>query len=88
LSQNVSAYAIDASTGALTEIAGSPLSTGLGVSASFDPTGKFVYTLNSQANNIVAYALNAATGVLTEIASSPFPAGERPIAIATIRVKQ
>ena len=43
-SNNVSAYAIDATSGALTPVTGSPFSTGRGPFAvAIDPSGKFAY---------------------------------------------
>jgi hypothetical protein len=72
--QNVSGYAVDASSGALTPVAGSPFSAGtepLGVA--IDPTGRFAYVANSGSNNVSAYAITATTGVLTPVAGSPFP---------------
>ena len=41
-SDNVSAYAIDASDGALTQVAGSPFAAGgFSIAVAIDPTGKF-----------------------------------------------
>ena len=74
----VSAYAINASTGALTAI-GSPVPAG-GANPNFiaiDPTGKFAYVANNMPNGIGSvsvYAINANTGALTAI-GSPVPAG-------------
>jgi 6-phosphogluconolactonase (cycloisomerase 2 family) len=79
----VSAYSIDAVTGALVEIAGSPYATKLSPRfVAVDPAGKFAYVANSGAGNISAYSIDAATGVLAEIAGSPFPAGSGPTSIA------
>ena len=81
----VSAYAINASTGALTAI-GSPVPAG-GANPNFiaiDPTGKFAYVANNMPNGIGSvsvYAINANTGALTAI-GSPVPAGSDPSSIA------
>lgn len=74
-SGSVSAYTIDATTGALTPVAGSPFP---GASSAFaiavDPTGKFVYVANANpTDSISAYTINPSTGALTGIVGSPFP---------------
>jgi YVTN family beta-propeller protein len=77
----VSAYAIDAATGALSEIAGSPFPTAEWgpQSVTVDGSGKFVYVANTGwmgavEDSISAFAIDATTGALSEIADSPFPA--------------
>jgi len=78
---NVSAYTIDANTGALTAVAGSPFGTAtLPDSVAVDPSGKFVYVANGDppANSISAYVIDANTGALTPISGSPFAAGANP----------
>src|SRR5208337_3642756 len=80
-SNNVSAYAINPNTGALTPV-GAAISSGrnpYGIEA--DPTGKFVYVANNGSANVSAYAINSSTGALTAISGSPFP-GSSPYAIA------
>ena len=84
-SNNVSGYTINATTGALTAIAGSPFPAGASpFSVAVDPTGKFAYVANesSQSNNVSGYTINATTGALTAIAGSPFPAGAGPVSVA------
>ena len=69
----VSAYTIDATTGALSEIAGSPFAAANGFgSIAFEPSRKFAYAVVG--GGISAYTINAASGALTEIAGSPFAA--------------
>ena len=47
-SDNISAYTIDATSGALTPMTGSPFSAGRGAYAvAIDPSGKFAYVANS-----------------------------------------
>src|SRR5204863_6947708 len=59
----VSAYTINAGTGALTPVAGSPFATGTGpFSVTVAPSGAFAYVANSGSNNVSAYTINAATG--------------------------
>jgi 6-phosphogluconolactonase (cycloisomerase 2 family) len=80
---DLSAYAINTATGALTAVAGSPFATGtVPEGSAFDPTGKFLYVTNYGGNTISIYSLNAANGVLTPAASSPFSAGNGPYGIA------
>ena len=78
-SNNISAYLIDNTSGALTAVAGSPFATGANPSAViFDPSGQFAYVANAGSNNVSAYTINTTTGVLTAIAGSPFAAGANP----------
>ena len=82
VSNSVSAYSIDAATGALTAVAGAPYpSGGSPTSLTPDPTGRFVYTTNlgsgpfvpvQTAPSISGYAVNAITGALVAVPGSPF----------------
>ena len=81
-SNNISAYLIDNTSGALTAVAGSPFATGANPSAvTFDPSGQFAYVANAGSNNVSAYTINTTTGALTAIPGSPFAAGANPSAI-------
>jgi 6-phosphogluconolactonase len=76
-SADVSAYSIDANTGALTPIAGSPFETEpLPSFVGADRTGKWLYVSSNgtatEPPTISAYSINATTGVLTELTNSPF----------------
>ncbi len=72
-SNNVSAYTINASTGALTQVTGSPFGAGTqAYDVAIDPNGKFVYVTNYGSNNVSAYTVNATSGALTQVAGSPF----------------
>ena len=65
-STSVSAYSIDAITGALT--AGAPVFTGNSPrSVTVDPTGKFAYVGNFNSNTVSAYTIDAGNGALTRI---------------------
>jgi 6-phosphogluconolactonase len=81
---NVSAYTVNAGSGALTPIAGSPFpDAGLGPSgAAVDPTGKFLYVSNVLSGSVSAYTINAGSGALTAVSGSPFVAGSQPEAVA------
>jgi len=79
----VSAYTINSSTGALTEITGSPFAAGTySFSVTVDPTGKFAYVVNESSDDIYAYTINSSTGALTEITGSPLAAGDEPRSVA------
>jgi 6-phosphogluconolactonase len=76
--------------GALTEVSGSPYTTGAGpTGVILDPTGSYVYVANKGGNNISAFTLNATSGVLTAISGSPFsPGGLLPIGFANDNSKK
>ena len=86
---NVSAYAIDSSTGALSAVAGSPFAAGAQpVSVTVDPSGRFVYVVNTcvssadcSAGNVSAYTINSSTGALSAVAGSPFAARTLPSSV-------
>jgi len=75
---NISAFTIDPTTGALTEIPGSPFATGtMPVRLTSDPSGKFLLVSNAGSKDIRTYAINSSTGVLTQVGTlaaggSPF----------------
>jgi 6-phosphogluconolactonase (cycloisomerase 2 family) len=76
-------FSVDASTGALTEVPGSPFDAGLTPDQLVvDPTGRFVYVVNSQSQDITALSVDPATGALTPLPGSPFPMGATPVTIA------
>ena len=78
-SNDISAYAINASSGALTQVQGSPFEAGTEPSGvAIDPTGKFAYVPNSYDNDVSAYVINASSGALTQLKGSPFAAGSAP----------
>lgn len=81
-------YAINQTTGGLTPIAGSPFTTSAAsgiapgpVALSVDPSGQFVYVVNSYTNTILQMLINRSTGVLTEI-TPMFTSFEGPAAMA------
>ena len=83
---SVSAYTINATTGALTSI-GAAVAAGSGSrSVAVDPSGKFAYVANGEfhaisTDNVLAYAINGTTGALSEVAGSPFKAGTNPSSV-------
>jgi 6-phosphogluconolactonase len=82
-SNDVSAYSIDAASGKLKQVNGSPFGAGSGpYGITVDPTGEFAYVPNSGSNNISAYSINATSGALKKVKGSPFGAGTEPFAVA------
>ncbi len=87
----VSAYTINASTGALKQVvcgsgcdATTPanFAAGLGPrSLIIDPSGKYAYVANMASGTVSAYTVNAITGVLNRIGSTDVAAGKSPISI-------
>jgi 6-phosphogluconolactonase len=58
----VSGYTIDATSGALTAVAGSPFATDLSPACvAVDPSGKFAYVAN-QNRTVSAFTVNATSG--------------------------
>jgi 6-phosphogluconolactonase (cycloisomerase 2 family) len=77
-SNDISAFAINVITGALTPVPGAPFSSGVGsspVSVAVDQSQKFVYAANADSNNISAFTISASSGALTPVAGSPFMSG-------------
>ena len=59
--------------GTLTEVTGSPISTGLGPSyIAISSTGNFAYVVDQQSNQLSSYKVNVGSGLLT--ATTPVPA--------------
>lgn len=80
---SISEFAVDSSTGLLTQLSGSPIvqayiSPG---AALVDSSGKYLYVTNEGSGNITAYAI-ATGGGLTALNDSPFTAHSQPISIA------
>jgi 6-phosphogluconolactonase len=82
-SNNVSAYSVEASTGALTAIAGSPFAVGtLPVAIAVDQTGHFAYVANQTDSTLSAFAIDRSSGALTPVSGSPFATGTSPTSVA------
>ena len=81
-SNDVAAYSIDATTGVLKKVKGSPFAAGTGpYSVAVEPSGKFAYVANLGSNNVSAYAIDANSGALTPVNGSPFEAAHEPISL-------
>jgi len=85
-SNTVSGYGIDATSGVLTPLAGSPFMTGTSpVFVATDPTGKFAYVVNSGSNTVSAYTIEATSGILAPLAgSTTFTTGNDPLSLAIV----
>ena len=76
-------FSVNSSSGALSEVSGSPFSVGLSPCCiAVDPTGRFVYVANSNSNDINAYSVSASTGTLTPLPGSPYLTGADPVTMA------
>jgi 6-phosphogluconolactonase (cycloisomerase 2 family) len=73
---------VDATSGALTQVAGSPFAAGSDPrSAAVDTSGHFLYVGNTISNDISAYIINSNTGALTPMQGSPFATGQVPLSL-------
>lgn len=79
----ISAYSINASSGALKPVRGSPFGTvSFFISVAVDPKGKFLFgTGPGYYSGVYAFKMES-SGALKTVAGSPFPAGEVPTAVA------
>jgi 6-phosphogluconolactonase len=83
LNDTVDGFSINASTGALTPIAGSPFSLGAtppgaGGLSPFVSGGTFMYATDRNAGTVAGFSLDSSSGKLTAVPGSPFPAGTAP----------
>ena len=82
------AYHVNASTGALTPVAGNPVATGFGeidhVAINASGTLAFVAERGYK-NGISVYRINDATGALTKIPGSPFGAADQTTFITVVQ---
>jgi 6-phosphogluconolactonase len=78
-SNNVSAFKINSSTGALSSISGSPFGAGTGPNwVAVDPTGSYAYVTNYGDYTVSAYAINPANGALGAVSGSPYGTNAYP----------
>jgi len=74
----VAVFRVNATSGALTEITGSPFMTGgVAEAAVADPAGKVLYAVNNNGNSVSAFAIDGATGALTSL-GTPVAVGASP----------
>ncbi|BAP89617.1 LamG domain protein jellyroll fold domain protein [Burkholderiales bacterium GJ-E10] len=82
-SNNVSVYSVGATTGALTQVPGSPFAAGSSpASVTVSPAGTLAFVANANSNNVSVYRIAATTGALTQVPGSPFAAGSSPYSVA------
>jgi 6-phosphogluconolactonase (cycloisomerase 2 family) len=82
----VSSFTIDATTGALSEVSGSPLPAGsIQTLPAISPSGKYVYAanqtdqpLNNFVGKIFGFTIDSPTGALTPLPDGPLLAGSWP----------
>jgi 6-phosphogluconolactonase len=77
----IAGFAIDAGSGVLTPIPGSPFAAGTAAGGipTFSPGGYFVYvTHQTTAGSVTGFHIDQTTGALTPIPGSPFAAGNTP----------
>ena len=78
----VSAFAIDATTGALVAV-GLPVPAGMSPSAIAGTSDrKYLYVSNRDSNDVSAYAVDDRDGTLTTVSGAPFAAGAHPQAMS------
>jgi 6-phosphogluconolactonase len=81
-SNSISAYTMDATTGALTAFASLSISAGAPYFVAVDPQSRYLYLTNGGSNNISAYTIGAGTGALTAVNGAPFPTGTHPVSVS------
>jgi 6-phosphogluconolactonase (cycloisomerase 2 family)/uncharacterized protein YmfQ (DUF2313 family) len=82
-SQDLSAYHINAATGELTPLAGSPFPLAVApLSLAVSPDGRFLFVAGDHRSAIFAYAIDA-HGALVEVAGSPFETSSDPSQLTT-----
>jgi 6-phosphogluconolactonase (cycloisomerase 2 family) len=71
----ISAYTLNSTNGALTQISGSPIPAGIAAPKEFavDPTARFLYVSPNGGSFFSGLVINGATGSLTQVPGSPFP---------------
>jgi len=79
-SGDVEGFSINAMTGALTPMAGSPFASFLATGLKVHPSGKYIY-VSDEVNGIRGFSIDG-MGALAEIAGSPFAAGNEPFGVS------
>src|SRR5579864_4660604 len=80
---NMLVYMVNGTTGALTEVSGSPFAVGPHpFTVTIDPLGRFVYVTDPHEGNVWGYTTDGTTGALTPIAGSPFASPTVPFTVA------
>jgi 6-phosphogluconolactonase (cycloisomerase 2 family) len=83
-SSNVSAYAVEAATGKLSEVEGSPYPVGeKPVSLRVDANGWYLYTLNEGSQDMSVFLIHVKKGQLAEVQGSPVQIKKQPLQLIT-----
>ena len=72
----VAGFAINATTGALTPVPGSPFAAGSGplaIATTDRYSGSYLYVANATDGTVSGYSINLANGMLTPVPGSPYP---------------
>ncbi|MGA2992847.1 MAG: beta-propeller fold lactonase family protein, partial [Candidatus Korobacteraceae bacterium] len=87
VSDDVSVFSLDHSTGALTAVSGSPFPTLLAGanSVALDSNDEFIFVGSASGKQVAVLQVNSITGALTPVTSSPFAVIFAPAALAVIR---
>lgn len=82
----VGVYTVNTSTGVLTQVSGSPFSTGTFpryvVFSPFINGNLFAAVINKNDNTVSVYSVNTSTGFFTPVSGSPFGTGANPLGVA------
>lgn len=80
----ISAYSIQPVNGTLTSVSGSPFLSGFSpIGLSIDPSGKFLYSSNTEGGNVSGYTIGG-DGSLSPISGFPVTAGTNPFSIEIV----
>jgi 6-phosphogluconolactonase len=86
VSANIQAYAIDQTTGVLTNVPGSPFATGeFPFPLQIDASGKYLYVAAFTSRTVSSYAIDATTGALTLVSSVQTGAGPSSVELVGLQ---
>lgn len=77
----ISAFTVDPSTGALTQVSGSPFSIPNNYrpfSLAVDPLSRFLYAASDNSSNLSGFTIDPSSGALTPVSGSPYGLGSYP----------
>jgi 6-phosphogluconolactonase len=79
---DVSAFAVNPMTGALTAVPGSPFAAGIDPQAMASVGGSQLYVANAGSDTVSAYSIDGDTGALTPMSPATYPTGKGPASVA------
>jgi 6-phosphogluconolactonase (cycloisomerase 2 family) len=65
--QAIQGFSITGKTGTLSNVAGSPFSSGYSLTTFVEPTGRFLYVTNAVSQQIALFSIDAGSGMLTHV---------------------